>query len=140
MENKLGELKKEFEEKFSLEQYDKETGFYSYSIVHSPIVVRDWIDQNFVPKSELADLKAENEKLREVVSQTANLLTNSILDSENLVAEARQEERARVKKAIESVLLKRLMDNSIDFISINATQLSEEFDKAITADQQGKTV
>ena len=112
------------------------------------IIHWSWIEKNFVSKSEhemklaikddairaydmysnyilgeIKQLKAENEKLGKVVSESAKLLTDNIID----VAEARKE----TKKAIEKVLMKRLMDGSIDFISINATQLSEEFDKAI---------
>ena len=76
-------------------------------------------------------LKAENEKLGKVVSESAKLLTDNIID----VAQARKE----TKEAIKKVLMKRLMDGSIDFIKINATRLSKEFDEAIEP-QQNSTV
>lgn len=49
----------------------------------------------------------------------------------NTLAEARKE----TKEAIEKVLMKRLMDGSIDFIKIDATRLSKEFDEAIEPQQ-----
>ena len=82
-----------------------------------------WIDQNFVPKSEYEVLKAENEKLGKVVSESAKLLTDNIID----VEEARQEERVRIVEQINETAKK--------FYAINPLVLADEFVEAITAVQ-----
>lgn len=158
MENNLEELKKEFLDTFT---YGKtpisDMYHWKYCRVEE---VFGWIVENTVPKSEheatkqalsklqsqYLELEAENEKLREVVSQTANLLTNSILDSENLVAEARKEERAMIEQYISCNIFYTLglydIWNMLD--GQQKETLTEAINigisQAITADQQGDKI
>ena len=83
---------------------------------------------------QLVEAKAENKKLKnDIMLIIAPKEVGGGIDAykEGLLAEARKE----TKEAIEKVLMKRLMDGSIDFIKIDVTRLSQEFDEAIEPQQ-----
>ena len=149
MENNLEELKKEFIEKFCFSGT-----LAGITNTNKADVFWQWFSSKIEPlqqalsklQSQYLELEAENEKLREVVSQTANLLTNSILDSENLVAEARKEERAMIEQYISCNIFYTLglydIWNMLD--GQQKETLTEAINigisQAITADQQGDKI
>ena len=131
----MEELKKEYS---PIESLKEEVERFYNTNTFSPLLVTNFYAQAKIVISDYEQLKAENEKLKtklkdahEVVIDLKNAITVNAISRKDELSEARKE----TKEAIEKVLMKRLMDGSIDFISINATQLSKEFDVAIEPQQ-----
>ena len=140
----LEDLKKEFIDKFcfrgtlsgitSTNKADTFWQWFSSKIEPTLLALSKLQLQHLEATEQIEQLEAENEKLKnDIMLIIAPKEVGGGIDAykEGLLAEARKE----TKEAIEKVLMKRLMDGSIDFIKIDATRLSQEFDEAIEPQQ-----